>query len=85
MSHQQWAYEISAHNYHSANLLLYYFLRIDGEGKGEKLVDYLKARVSGMKEEEAIVEILLAGRSFEQLQEDVAKGWKSEGLKLSFR
>ncbi len=89
MSSEQWAMALSdgnaSHNYNSANLLLYYFLRIDGEGKGEKLVDYLKALAKGMDAKEAGVEILLAGRSYEELQDDVASGWRSEGLKLSFQ
>lgn len=89
ISNQQWAMALTDGNaplnYHSANLLLYYFLRIDGDGKGEKLVDYLKARTEGMDEEEASTKILLAGRSYEELQKDVAEGWRSEGLKLSFQ
>lgn len=88
MSHQQWAADLAGRrgsaNYASANLLLYYFLRIDGEGKGEKLVDYLKARIAGIDGEEASTEILLAGRSYEELARDVSKGWKSEGLKITF-
>ncbi|MCF6311860.1 MAG: hypothetical protein L3J39_05355 [Verrucomicrobiales bacterium] len=88
MSHQQWASDLASRrgsiNYASANLLLYYFLRIDGEGKGEKLVDYLKARIAGIDGDEASTEILLAGRSYEELAQDVVKGWKSEGLRITF-
>jgi len=89
ISSQQWAMALTdgdaSLNYNSANLLLYYFLRIDGDGKGEKLVDYLKARAEGMDGEEASTKILLAGRSYEDLQKDVAEGWRSEGLKLDFQ
>ncbi len=89
MSDQSWNSTASpreaGRNYSSANLLLYYFLRIDGDGKGERLVDYLKAVVAGTDKQEASVEILLAGRSYEQLQQEVAEGWRSEGLKLTFQ
>ncbi|MFK5923329.1 MAG: DUF1570 domain-containing protein [Verrucomicrobiota bacterium] len=89
MSDQSWNSTASpreaGRNYASANLLLYYFLRIDGDGKGERLVDYLKAVVAGTDKQEASVEILLAGRSYEQLQQEVAEGWRSEGLKLTFQ
>lgn len=88
MSSQKWSSALtgrgSSRNYSSANLLLYYFLRIDGQGDAEKLVNYLKARIAGTDEKEAATEFLLAGRSYEQLQKEVAKGWRSEGLKLTF-
>lgn len=44
----------------------------------------MKALAEGKKEEEARVEILLGGKSFAQLQEDVADKWRSEGLRLEF-
>jgi len=85
MPHAEWNANLTSRNYDSANLLLYYFLRIDGQGKGEKLVNYLKARIEGMDGEEASVEILLAGRSYEELQREVTEGWRSEGMKLTFQ
>lgn len=88
ISDQKWDADLAdgnaRRNYSSANILLYYFLRMDGEGKGEKLVSYLKARIEGMNEEEARTEILLAGRTYEQLQTDVVESWRSEGLKITF-
>ena len=56
----------------------------DGNGDGAALVDYMKAIAGGMKEEEARAEILMKGRSFEELQEAVADAWRSEGLRLTF-
>jgi len=72
-------------NYASSNLLLTYFARLDGEGDGAGLVEYLKAVSSGMKRDEAAETHLLRDRSFDELQEDVAKAWRSEGLKLTFQ
>lgn len=71
-------------NYPSANLLLTYFARLDGDGDGAALVEYLKAVSSGVKRDEAQEIHLMRGRSFDELQEEVVKAWRSEGLKLTF-
>ncbi len=86
---REWAQDLATgaggrRNYPSANLLFYYFARLEGEGNGENLVEYMKAISEGMKEGDARTEILLGGRSFESLQEDVSKCWRSEGLRLTF-
>jgi len=86
---REWAQDLAEgtggrKNYPSANVLFYYFARLEGEGKGKNLVEYMKAVSEGMKEEEARTEILMSGKSFEALQEDVAKKWRSEGLRLTF-
>ena len=85
---REWAQELAEgtggrKNYPSANVLFYYFARLEGEGNGKNLVEYMKAVSEGMKEEEARTEILMSGKSFEALQEDVAKKWRSEGLRLT--
>ncbi|MCB1231600.1 MAG: hypothetical protein KDN19_15120 [Verrucomicrobiae bacterium] len=90
ISGKEWADELASGfggriNYPSANVLFYYFLRLEGEGNGATLVDYMKALAGGMKEEEARTEILMKGKSYEELQEAVADAWRSEGLRLSFR
>lgn len=72
-------------NYASANLLLTYFARLDGEGDGAGLVEYLKAVSSGTESDKAAEEHLLRGRSYEELQENVGKSWRSEGLQLTFQ
>lgn len=89
ISGEEWAADLASSrggqvNYPSANVLFYYFLRLDGNGDGAALVDYMKAIAGGMKEEEARAEILMKGRSFEDLQEAVADAWRSEGLRLTF-
>ena len=70
--------------YASANILLTYFARLDGEGDGAGLVEYLKAVSSGVERDEAVDKHLMRGRSFDELQEEVVKAWRSEGLKLTF-
>lgn len=88
ISAEKWASDLASGrgglNYRSANILFYYFLRLDGEGDGKRLVDYLKAISEGTAEEEARDKFLLAGRSFKELEEQVAEGWRSEGLRLDF-
>lgn len=73
-------------NYNSANVLTYYFLKLDGDGDGANLVEYLKALVSGDPEavKSAQAEFLLRGRSYETLEKDIADAWRSEGLKIEF-
>lgn len=90
MTGEEWAEALAEgsgarENYPSANVLFYYFVRLEGDGKGTKLVNYMKALLEGKDEAEARAEFLMAGRSFAELQEDMAKGWRSEGLRLSFR
>lgn len=90
MSSAEWAAGLgspggASMNYPSANVLFYYFLRIEGEGNGANLVNYLKAIASGTPEAQARTEILMGGKSFAQLQEEVAKGWRSQGLQIEFQ
>lgn len=90
ISGEEWAAELSSGmgsgvNYPSANLLFYFFLRLEGDGKGTHLVHYMKAISEGMAEEEARAEILMQGKSFAELQDEVATAWRSEGLRLTFR
>lgn len=90
ISGEEWAAELSSGvgsgvNYPSANLLFYFFLRLEGDGKGTNLVNYMKAISEGMAEEEARGEILMQGKSFAEMQEAVATAWRSEGLRLTFR
>lgn len=73
-------------NYRSANVLAYYFLRLDGEGDAAHLVEFLK-ELPGSKRADlpALQEKhLLRGRSYEELAETLAKGWRSEGLQIEF-
>lgn len=90
ISSSEWAGELAAGtggmNYNSANILAYYFLRLDGEGDAAYLVEFLKTLTSGDREaaKAAQEEHLLRGRSYEELQEELAKAWRGEGLQIEF-
>ncbi|MEM7144335.1 MAG: hypothetical protein AAF591_04325 [Verrucomicrobiota bacterium] len=87
---QQWSADLASGqggrvNYPSANVLFYFFVRLDGDGKGTNLVNYMRAVAEGMDEVQARQEILMADRSYEQLEEDLAKAWRSEGLQVTYQ
>lgn len=91
ISHEDWAAELAGGNgeryYNSANLLAYYFLRLDGEGDGANLVEFLKEITKGTRADgstEAQATFLLRNRDYEKLEADLAQAWRSEGLKVEF-
>jgi hypothetical protein len=92
ISHEDWSSDLASgsggRNYNSASVLAYYFLKLDGAGDGAHLVEFLKAITSGNRGDgsyaEAQTKHLLRDRSFEVLQDDLAKAWRSEGLKITF-
>ena len=91
ISHEDWAAELAGgnggHYYNSANVLAYYFLRLDGEGNGANLVEFLKEITKGNRADgstEAQATFLLRDRDYEKLEVDLARAWRSEGLKVEF-
>ncbi len=64
-------------------LLVTYFLQMDGAGDGKRIKAYLKALHDGKEGEEALA-VLLDGRSFEQLQQEITKAWGRKGVDFSF-
>ncbi len=89
ISAQTWGAAVSAgegqQNYRSASILTYYFLRLDGEGQGKRLMSFINARLKGGSANNAMEMYLLDGRSYEQLQKDVVRAWREEGLRISYR
>ncbi|MBL9151880.1 MAG: hypothetical protein JNK37_05330 [Verrucomicrobiales bacterium] len=90
LTSEEWAAALQertggAVNYPSANLLFYYFLRIEGDGKGSSMIEYMKAIAAGTPEAQARGEILMRGKTYAEIQDEVAKGWRSQGLQLTFR
>lgn len=89
MTSEEWASALSSgtgqggRNYQSANFLFYYFLKLEGKGDAARLVDYMKALAAGKSEPEASKEILLAGRTYKDLETDVAKAWRGD-VKIVF-
>lgn len=88
ISSQAWgaavAEEEGLQNYRSASLLVYYFLRFDGQGNGERLTAYINARLEGTGASNAEEKYLLDGRSYEQLEKDVARAWREDGLQITY-
>ena len=90
ISGREWSAELGSSlsagrkNYASAKLLLTYFAMLEGNGKGEALVEYLKAVSSGVPKEEAAKETLLKGRSYAEMEAEVVEKWKKEGVRITF-
>lgn len=70
-------------NYGVALLITTYFLAMDGEGDAKRMKTYLAALLDG-KDAEQSLDLLLDGRSFEQLQKDITQAWSRKGIDLSF-
>jgi len=87
----QWSAELAAGNggvnYRSSNVLAYYFLKLDGEGDAAHLVEFLKELPASRDEDLVALQEkhLMRGRSYEELQEELAKAWRGEGLQIEFR
>ena len=76
----------STQNYHSAGLMTYYFYYLDGEGDGANIIAYLRDMENADRAAEpaAFEKHLLRGRTTDQLKEDLAKAFRSEGIALTF-
>lgn len=70
-------------SYGAALLITNYFLHIDGAGDGKRLKDFLKAMHDNKSGEEAL-KVLFDGRTFEQMEQDIVKGWSRKGIDFTF-
>lgn len=70
-------------NYGCSLLITHYFLQMDGDGDAGRIKLFLKALRDG-KTGEDVIAVLLNGRSYEQLGEEISKAWGRRGIKLSF-
>ena len=91
MSHEQWSADVASGkgggNYNSACVLTYYYLKLAGKGDGAYLINFLKDLTTGSYGDDikdAQANFLIRERSYEQLQEELAEAWRSEGLKIVF-
>lgn len=73
----------SMFNYGFAALVVYYFFHMDEEKDAANIKNYLKGLKEG-KEIPGMFEPLLAGRSWEELQDDITKAWRSRGVRIHF-
>lgn len=64
-------------------LITTYFLHMDGAGDGKRIKTFLKALHEG-KDGEDSLSLLLDGRTFEQLQDDLTKAWSRKGVDFTF-
>jgi hypothetical protein len=71
-------------NYGLALMLTTYFLHLDGEGDAARMKEFLKALRAGKSGQDAI-DVLLGGRSYEEMEEAISKGWRRKGVKIEFR
>lgn len=71
-------------NYGFSALLTYYFLHMDGEGERKNINKFLIALNEGKQGEEALSE-LLDGRTFDELEEEITKAWRSRRIKITFK
>lgn len=70
-------------NYGCALLITTYFIHMDGKGDRARLNAFLKALRDGKEGEEALA-VLLDGRTFEQLEQDIKKAWGSKRIDFTF-
>ena len=88
ISHKDWNAALAAegglNNYATAAMIVAYF-NIWDEGDGIHIRNYLIDLKNGVEEPIARAEHLLRGRSYEDLEDEIAKGWRGEGLKLEFK
>lgn len=70
--------------YHSAFLLTYYFIHLDGEGDGKRMWNYLRALENAKTQDDLdrAEQILLGKRSYQELLEEIKRKYRSEGIKL---
>ncbi len=70
-------------NYGMGALVTYYFFHMDGERDAARIKNFLKALKAGKKQDEAF-DVLLDGRTWDELEEDITKGWRSKGVKINW-
>jgi len=74
-------------NYGFGLLLTAYFLHLDGEGDAARIKEFLKGlRAADRRDHDPrkALEPLLDGRSFAELEEDVADAWRRKRVKIEF-
>ncbi len=70
-------------NYGCGLLISNYFLHMDGRGDAARIKAFLKAMKEG-KRGEAALAVLLDGRSWQQLEAEIAAAFAKEGVTLTF-
>jgi hypothetical protein len=88
ISRDEWANLLvngdAAKNYHSANVLMTYFLHLDGSGTGEAVAAYLRDLRAGTDPRQAAATHLLRDRDLPKLAADVREKWRQNGFRLEY-
>jgi len=71
-------------NYGLGLLITYYYFHWDGEGDRANINAFLKALKEGKRGEEAL-NVLLNGRSWDEMEKAISKSWRSRGVRIEFR
>lgn len=70
-------------NYGAALLITNYFMHMDGDGDAANLKLFLKALRNGKEGDEAL-SVLLAGRSYTEMEEEISKAYSRKRVDLHF-
>ncbi len=70
-------------NYGCGLLITTYFFHMDGAGDGARIKKFLQA-LRDKKEGDEALAVLLDGRTFEQLEQDISKAWGRKGVDFTF-
>jgi len=71
-------------NYGLGALVVYYYFHMDGDKDAANIKNFLK----GLKEGKTVPEMyepLLAGRTWDEMEGEITKGWRSRGVRINFR
>ncbi|MEC5128080.1 hypothetical protein VSU19_15040 [Verrucomicrobiales bacterium BCK34] len=71
-------------NYGLGALVVYYFFHMDGEKDAANIKNFLKGLKEGKKIPE-MYEPLLAGRSWDEMEADITRGWRARGVRINFQ
>ncbi|MBK1881995.1 hypothetical protein JIN85_06185 [Luteolibacter pohnpeiensis] len=71
-------------SYGTGMLMATYFFQMDGDGDAKRIKAFLKALRSGKEGEDALA-VLLDGRTYKQLEDDITRAWSKKGIKFTFK
>ncbi len=71
-------------NYGLGLLITYYFFHYEKETGRDNINAFLKALNEGKQGKEAL-KLLLNSRTFDELEKDISKAWKSRGVTINFK
>lgn len=75
---------VATRTYASTAILTFYFYHLDGDGDGQNFINYLKDISSGTLERLAAQRHLIRGRSYSDIEKELAQKMRRHGLDLEF-